>query len=87
MKKHFKRGTLSVLCLALAGQAFPVSAIGLLEAYQAALKNDPMHRAAKAELLAGLEYEAIGRSSLLPQIQYGYSTRRIRGRVLLAPTY
>lgn len=85
MKKHFKRGTLSVLCLALAGQAFPVSAIGLLEAYQAALKNDPMHRAAKAELLAGLEYEAIGRSSLLPQIQYGYSTSKNKGESITGP--
>ncbi len=85
MKKHFKRSVLSALCLALAGQSFPVSAIGLLEAYQAALKNDPMHRAAKAELIAGLEYENLGRSSLLPQIQYSYSTSKNKGESITGP--
>jgi protease secretion system outer membrane protein len=69
----------SVLVLSLSMTAQNAHAIGLLEAYIAALKNDPMHRAAKAELIAGLEYEAIGRSSLLPSVQYSYSTSKNKG--------
>ncbi len=69
----------SMLVLSLSMTAQNAHAIGLLEAYVAALKNDPMHRAAKAELIAGLEYEAIGRSSLLPSVQYSYSTSKNKG--------
>jgi protease secretion system outer membrane protein len=79
MTSHWKRfGVLSSTCLVL---ALPVQAhaIGLLEAYIAALKNDPTHRASKAELIAGLEYEAIGRSGLLPVVQYSYSTSKNKG--------
>jgi protease secretion system outer membrane protein len=72
MKSQWKRfGVLSSTCLVLA-LPMQANAIGLLEAYIAALKNDPIHRAAKAELIAGLEYEAIGRSALLPTVQYSY---------------
>lgn len=79
MTSQWKRfGVLSSTCLVL---VLPVQAhaIGLLEAYIAALKNDAIHRASKAELIAGLEYETIGRSALLPTIQYSYSTSKNKG--------
>ncbi|MFC0351163.1 TolC family outer membrane protein [Undibacterium danionis] len=80
MAKHWMRlSVVPAACLMLLGPIQSASAIGVLEAYIAALKNDPSHRAAKAELIAGLEYEAIGRSSLLPSAQYVYSTSKNKG--------
>nr|WP_315484498.1 TolC family outer membrane protein [uncultured Undibacterium sp.] len=70
---------LSAACMLCCMSIEQASATGLLEAYQAALKNDPMHRAAKAELIAGLEYETLGRSGLLPSVQYSYSTSKNKG--------
>lgn len=66
-------------CLIFAVPLQSANAIGLMDAYLAALKNDPMHRAAKADLIAGLEYEALGRSGLLPTVQYSYSTSKNKG--------
>lgn len=44
-------------------------AISLTQAYDAALQNDPVFRAAIAESDAGKEYGVIGRSTLLPVLQ------------------
>lgn len=74
-----KSTVLIASCFVFAASMQNASAIGLLDAYIAALKNDPMHRSAKAELIAGLESEAIGRSGLLPTIQYSYSTNKNKG--------
>ena len=41
---------------------------GLLEAYQAALVNDPAYRSAQFEREAGLQAEPLARSALLPKL-------------------
>jgi protease secretion system outer membrane protein len=48
------------------------SAIGLLQAYQAALVNDPTYRSAFFDSEAGKEFKTLGRSGLLPQISGNY---------------
>jgi len=68
------------------------SATGVMEAYQAALKNDPQFRAAVAENQAGQEYKNIGRAGLLPTVQYVYSTSKNNaeqtiGKVTSKPEY
>lgn len=55
------------------------SATGVMEAYYAALKNDPQYRSAVADNEAGQEYKNIGRSGLLPTVQYSYSTSKNKG--------
>ena len=68
------RRVLSLAC----GAAFMLnsgaaSAIGLLQAYDAALKNDPTYRGAFFEKEAGEEYKNIGRAGLLPSLSANYS--------------
>lgn len=60
---------ISASLLLQSGQA---AAIGLLQAYDAALKNDPTFQAARFENEAGQQNRALGRSSLLPQISASY---------------
>jgi protease secretion system outer membrane protein len=79
MNKLFRLTALSSVCMLLAAPVSNAFGIGLLEAYQAALKNDPNHKVAKAELIAGKEYETIGRAGLLPSVQYSYSTSKNKG--------
>lgn len=64
----------SAACMTLMSPAVSVSAMGLIQAYDAALQNDPVYRSAIAENQAGREYKAIGRSGLLPTLQYSYAT-------------
>jgi protease secretion system outer membrane protein len=54
------------------------SAMGLLEAYEAALNNDPTYRSAVHENEAGQEYRALGRSNLLPNLSASYSNSNNR---------
>ena len=54
-------------------QAAPASAIGLLQAYQAALANDPTYQSAIHENDAGQENQYLGRASLLPSASISYS--------------
>ncbi len=68
------------------------SATGIMEAYLAAQKNDPQFRAAVAESQSGQEYKNIGRSGLLPTVQYVYSTSKNNaeqtiGKVTNKPDY
>lgn len=51
----------------------PASALGLLQAYDAALKNDPTFRAAFYTKEAGEENRNMGRANLLPQVSGSYS--------------
>ena len=60
----------------------PAHAIGLLQAYQAALNNDTSFRGAKADKVAGQEYETIGRAGLLPTLQYSYATSKNKGELI-----
>lgn len=63
------------LALAAAGLLYgaSASALGLLQAYDAALKNDPTYRAAFYQAEAGKENRILGRSGLLPSITGAYS--------------
>ncbi|ABB74585.1 outer membrane protein, protease secretion system [Nitrosospira multiformis ATCC 25196] len=49
------------------------SALGLMEAYEAAVANDPAYRAAIHENRAGQEFTAIGLSGLLPSLSANFS--------------
>lgn len=51
-------------------------AIGLMQAYEAALSNDPTYQAARHENEAGQQNRAIGRASLLPTISATYSASK-----------
>ncbi len=52
------------------------SALGLMEAYDAALTNDSVYRAAQHENEAGQQFKIIGRSNLLPNISANYAYNR-----------
>jgi len=58
--------------------AAPAQALGLLDAYQAALRNDPVFQAALQDAAAGAENRILGRSALLPNISGQFSTSRNR---------
>lgn len=51
-------------------------AMGVMQAYQAALQNDPVYRSALAEREAGQEFQHLGRAQLLPTISAIYGTSR-----------
>lgn len=86
MRANSMRKSVAVVsCALLLLQTQAASAIGLLQAYQAALQKDPIYLGAKAERVAGKEYEAIGRSGLLPSLQYSYSTSKNKGETISAP--
>jgi outer membrane protein, protease secretion system len=59
----------------------PASALSLLQAYDAALKNDPAYRAAFYTKEAGLENRNLGRANLLPSINGSYSGSQNRTTV------
>jgi len=86
MKKSWKRLSLiasaASILLASAGQA---SAIGLLQAYEAALLNDPTYRSAVSENIAGQEFRKIGRAGLLPSIQFNYGTGKNKADTYIPP--
>lgn len=62
---------LSIVTLLQAGSA---AAFGLMQAFDAALQNDPTYRAAVHENAAGQQFTSIGRSFLLPNISFSYTT-------------
>lgn len=65
---------ISVACLAAAAQATSAQALTLMEAYDAALINDPTYRSAQRENDAGKQFAVIGKSNLLPNVSANYST-------------
>ena len=82
-KRRLLACTLTASLLLQTSQA---SALGLLQAYEAALQNDPTYRAAVHESDAGQEYKALGRSNLLPQVSINYSASKNRTDVT-APNF
>lgn len=83
---HFlKHGRMKVLAAAASAMALlyapHASALGLMEAYQAALKNDPTYRSAFYAGEAGKENRALGRSNLLPNISGSYNASQNRTTV------
>jgi outer membrane protein, protease secretion system len=63
----------SFICLASLTLALPSRALGLLEAYNAALANDPAYQAAVYDKDAGQQYTALGKAYLLPDISASYA--------------
>jgi protease secretion system outer membrane protein len=76
-------GALLAMGLAHSGSA---SAIGLLQAYEAALQNDPTYRAAYYEAESGKEYEFIGRASMLPSLSASYGANHNKATIEQART-
>ncbi|MQA39883.1 TolC family outer membrane protein [Rugamonas aquatica] len=74
--------TLKTVAAAVAGAVLlyapAASALGLVEAYQAALKNDAAYRAAYYASEAGKENRLLGRSNLLPSISGSYNASKNR---------
>lgn len=71
-------------CLAGAGilaHSGSAAALGLVEAYQAALKNDPVYRAAFHASEGGKENRILGRSNLLPSLSASYSGSKNRSDI------
>src|SRR5471032_503863 len=62
------------------------SALGLLQAYQAALQSDPTYQGAVHENEGGQQSRIIGRAGLLPQLQADYSNSHNRADVSQADT-
>lgn len=81
-----KKSLVASACAVLLGQATPAFAINVLQAYQAALKNDPAYRSAQAERDSGQQFQLIGRSALLPQVQYSFSKSNNVGESISPPS-
>ena len=66
---------IAALLLAEFAVSTTANAIGLMEAYEAAVANDSVYRSATHENEAGQQYKVIGRANLLPNISanYGYN--------------
>ena len=58
-----------VACATWLLQSGHASAMGLMQAYQAALQNDAQYRSAIFDAEAGKEYQRSGRSGLLPKLE------------------
>ncbi|WP_050411696.1 TolC family outer membrane protein [Massilia sp. NR 4-1] len=86
--KTCKLGRLLPLALgaALLLQAGSVSALGLLQAYEAALQNDPAFRSARAAHDAGQENRVLGRSNLLPNVSGSFSGSQNRNTLTIGKT-
>jgi len=59
-------------------------ALDLMQAYEAARKNDPAYKGAVAERDAGREFEAIGRARVLPVINAVSTNNRNNAKVTAA---
>ena len=81
-----RRSVLFVACHLLLAPFHQASAMGLMQAYDAALQNDPVYRAAVSEHQAGQQYQALGRAGLRPSIQYSYTTSENRAETT-APNF
>ena len=57
------------------------SALSLMEAYEAALANDSVYRAALHENEAGQQFKIIGRANLLPNISANYAYNRVNSDI------
>jgi protease secretion system outer membrane protein len=74
-----KRTLLAQACgIAVLLHSGHASALGLLQAYQAALVNDPTYRSAFFDSESGKEYKVLGRSGLLPSVSASYSLNKNR---------
>ena len=81
VKQPFLRIKTSLSAAVLLTIACDASAISLLQAYEAALSNDPAYLAAIQDNKAGQQYKVIGRSNLLPNISANYSKNINRSEI------
>ena len=72
--RSINRGAVLILSIVTLLQAGSAAAFGLMQAFDAALQNDPTYRAAVHENEAGQQFTNIGRSFLLPNISFSYTT-------------
>lgn len=80
MTRTLKKTALVVgAALLLHGAA--ASALGLMQAYEAAVKNDPVYRAAFYAAESGKENRVLGRASLLPNIAASYSGSKAKSTI------
>ena len=70
-----------MVCAAALAQAPEAAALGLLPAYEAALANDPVYRAALRENEAGQQFQVLGRANILPSLSANYAQNRNRADV------
>ena len=71
----------AVLKVAFSGAllcAGSASAMTLLQAYEAAVVNDPTYQQAVQDAEAGKEYRILGRSALLPNVSANYSASKVK---------
>lgn len=73
MTRSTQRWALASTLTAWLLQAGSVSALGLIQAYDAALKNDPAYRSAVYENEAGKLNKTVGLSNLLPSLSANYA--------------
>jgi protease secretion system outer membrane protein len=66
------------LGLALLAHSGGAAALGLMDAYQAALQNDPTFQSAVHDRESGAESRILGRSTLLPQVAASYAGSKNR---------
>ncbi|WP_286785798.1 MULTISPECIES: TolC family outer membrane protein [Pseudomonas] len=76
-----------LFCVALLLASERAQALGVLDAYALALRNDPTFQAALKERDAGREDLAIGRAGLLPKLSYSYSNARNQSEVTQATAF
>jgi len=70
------RRNMAAVAAALLAASGSAGAVGLEQAYQAALKNDPAYRMNFWENEAAKENEVLGRAGLLPQVSASYGASR-----------
>jgi len=70
-----------LLCLIALFYSLPAPALGLLDAYALALRNDPTFQAAIHEHDAGQEDRNLGRAGLLPTLSYSYNNAQNQSEV------
>jgi outer membrane protein, protease secretion system len=81
VKLPFRRIKTSIAAATLLAVTCHASALSLMQAYEAALANDPAYLAAIQDNKAGQQYIVLGRASLLPNISANYSKNINRSEI------
>jgi protease secretion system outer membrane protein len=82
LSNFFERASLTVVLVTTCIAYTPcASALGLLQAYDAALANDPTYQSALHENDAGQQNRYLGRSSLLPTLAASYQTSKATAQI------
>ena len=80
-KLSLRRALAAVIATGCALQAPSALALGLMQAYEAALRNDPTYQSAIHENDAGQQNRLLGRSTLLPQVSASYQTSKANAEI------